>query len=299
MTKTLHGRGAARYWLFEPADPVPASAPLIAMLHGWAEINPQPYGAWIEHLVRQGNIVVFPRYQNDALTLPDRFTDHAAEAISDAVTVLQQDGHVMPDLARFALVGHSVGGNVAANLAARGSADGLPHAGALLCAHPGINAIVPLEDMSRIRADTLVLTITGDRDHITGKADARRIYQGATPVPAERKNFVVLQSDRHGKPALVADHAAPLAMDKAYDSGVMKAVGRGRKPPMLSFHLPWHRAPDALDYYGYWRLFDALCDAAFEGRHIEYALGNTPQQRDMGTWSDGVAVKELVVVEQP
>ena len=56
---------------------------------------------------------------------------------------------------------------------------------------------------------------------------------------------------------------------------------------------------NALDYYGTWKLFDALTDAAFYGKNREYALGNTPQQRFMGFWSDGKAIKELVVTDNP
>ncbi len=56
---------------------------------------------------------------------------------------------------------------------------------------------------------------------------------------------------------------------------------------------------NALDFYGTWKLFDALCDAAFYNKNREYALGNTPQQRFMGLWSDGVPVKELKVTDKP
>ena len=49
--------------------------------------------------------------------------------------------------------------------------------------------------------------------------------------------------------------------------------------------------PDALDFYGYWKLFDALSDAAFYGRNREFALGNTPDYCYMGTWSDGRPVR--------
>ena len=56
---------------------------------------------------------------------------------------------------------------------------------------------------------------------------------------------------------------------------------------------------NALDYFGTWKLFDALCDAAFTGKNREYALGNTPQQRFMGLWSDGTPVKELKVTDKP
>jgi hypothetical protein len=57
--------------------------------------------------------------------------------------------------------------------------------------------------------------------------------------------------------------------------------------------------PDALDFFGYWKWFDGLSDAAFYGRNREYALGNTPQQRYMGVWSDGRPVKEPLVFGQP
>jgi hypothetical protein len=56
---------------------------------------------------------------------------------------------------------------------------------------------------------------------------------------------------------------------------------------------------NALDYYGTWKLFDGLTDAAFTGKNREYALGNTRQQRFMGVWSDGVPVKELKVIDKP
>jgi hypothetical protein len=56
---------------------------------------------------------------------------------------------------------------------------------------------------------------------------------------------------------------------------------------------------NALDFYGTWKLFDALCDAAFYSKNREYALGNTPQQRFMGLWSDGTRVKELIVTDKP
>ena len=53
------------------------------------------------------------------------------------------------------------------------------------------------------------------------------------------KDYVVVHSDSHGSPPLVAEHGAPTA------SGL---------PP-----------PDALDFYGFWKWFDALTDAAWYG----------------------------------
>ncbi|HEV3121843.1 MAG TPA: hypothetical protein VGY53_08080, partial [Isosphaeraceae bacterium] len=48
------GAGEKSYWLFEPDDPMPERAPVVVLNHGWLAVNPGAYGAWIEHLVRQG-----------------------------------------------------------------------------------------------------------------------------------------------------------------------------------------------------------------------------------------------------
>ena len=108
------GDGPRSYWLFEPADPKPERAAVIVFLHGWFAVNPAFYGAWIDHLVRSGHTVVFPRYQNDVGTLPREFLPNAMAAIRDALGVLETGvKHVRPDTPRFVLIGHSAGGNLA------------------------------------------------------------------------------------------------------------------------------------------------------------------------------------------
>src|SRR5262245_60241027 len=63
VKKTRYGNGNQEYWIFEPDAPKPASAPVIVFIHGWGGMNPLYYGAWLDHLVKRGNIVVYPRYQ--------------------------------------------------------------------------------------------------------------------------------------------------------------------------------------------------------------------------------------------
>jgi len=45
VTKNVYGEGANQYWIFEPADPTPKSAPVIVFNHGWGATNPKVYGA--------------------------------------------------------------------------------------------------------------------------------------------------------------------------------------------------------------------------------------------------------------
>jgi pimeloyl-ACP methyl ester carboxylesterase len=310
VTKNRYGSGGHEYWIFEPDSPKPRSAPVIVFLHGWGGTNPLYYGAWLDHLVKRGNIVVYPRYQSNLLTPIREFLPNTLHAIKDSLNRLQTEpGHVSPDLSKFAIVGHSLGGLLAADVAALASESDLPKVRAVMSVEPGITdppINVPLADLKKIPAETLLLAIAGDQDTLVRDADAKRIYYESTRVPAGNKDFVTLVSDSHGRPALQASHRAPTAFDKSYDSG----EGASGTPADSSNRVGDTQQTDrrarletmmvnALDFYGTWKLFDGLCDAAFYGKNREYALGNTPQQRFMGFWSDGVPVKELKVTDRP
>ena len=322
VTKNRYGKGGEEYWIFEPDAPKPATAPVIVLLHGWGGMNPMYYGAWIDHLVKRGNIVIYPRYQANLLTPIGEFTPNTLTALKNAIARLQTEtGHIKPDLSRFATVGHSVGGILAANVAALASESGLPRVSAVMSVEPGITEApinIPLADLKKIPAETLLLAVAGDQDTLVRDVDAKRIYNESARVPATNKDYVTLVSDSHGTPTLQASHRAPTAHDKAYDSG----DGIGGGPAETSDRVGGDRAGglptrridrrqtdrrerletmmvNALDFYGTWKLFDGLSDAAFYGKNREYALGNTPQQRFMGVWSDGVPVKELKITDNP
>lgn len=320
----VYGQGGRQYWLFEPADPAPPSAPVVVLLHGWGAMEPWPYGAWIEHLARRGYIVVYPRYQASLTTLPVNMTRDAAAAVRAALDELRRWPHVKPELDRLALVGHSLGGALAANLAARALEEGLPVPRALMVIEPGdppralltIGRSQPsiMVDYRAVDPETLMLVVVGDRDATVGQSTARAIFYGASRVPPENKDFVEVASDWHGYPALVADHYLPTAVLPG------EPVGIHLRPPDEPRLLAWTRwvavslfgmltgrarleerlkPPDALDFYGVWKLLDGLLEAAFYGRHRRFALGDTPEQRFMGIWSDGVPVRELRVTDRP
>jgi len=309
VTKNRYGKGGEEYWIFEPASPKPRTAPVIIFLHGWGGMNPLYYGAWLDHLVKRGNIVVYPRYQSNLLTSIKDFTPNTLAAVKDAIRRLKAGrGHVTPDFSKFATVGHSLGGLLAANIAALASESNLPRVRAVMSVEPGITESpinVPLADLKKIPAETLLLAIAGDQDGLVRDTDAKRIYYESTRVSALNKDFITLISDTHGQPTLLASHRAPTAMDKDYDSGEgVSGAPPGTPDPIGDARISRRVRPEtmlvnALDYYGTWKLFDGLIDAAFAGKNREYALGNTPQQRFMGVWSDGVPVKELKVTDKP
>ncbi len=261
-------------------------------LHGWSALHPITYEGWIKHIVRRGNIVIYPRWQKNLSTPPDQATGHAITAVQKALDTLGKKGHATPAADKFAIVGTSMGGIIAANMAALAEQKKLPVARALMIAQPGNTwrkpkgsmngSRIQLMDLSTIPHNTLMQVLVNNEDEVAGNIDAKRIFHKAANVPPENKNYIVVRSDRHGRPALIAHHGAPSAPREPFKK--------------WSAHLS---ATNALDYYAYWKLFDALTDAAFYGKNRDIALGNTEAQRNMGTWSDGKPVKPLKVIANP
>jgi acetyl esterase/lipase len=278
VNERSYGEGDLEYWLLEPADPKPESAPVVIFSHGWGAMNTNSYSAWLEHIVRRGNIVIYPRFQGSLRTPPAEMSSNAITATAAALKRLQtEEGHVRPQLDKVCAVGHSAGGNISAGIAARAASKGLPVMKAVMCVEPGKSwgpIPIPLDDVSSMPASTLLLTIVGDQDQVVKDIDAKRIINESVLVPAQNKNFVRMISDDHGEPALKATHFSPIGSNAR--GGADKWV-------------------DALDYFGTWKLFDALEDAAINGKNRDYALGGGPHQRYMGKWSDGEPVKELEV----
>jgi uncharacterized protein (TIGR03437 family) len=99
-------------------------------------------------------------------------------------------------------------------------------------------------------------------DHRIGKEIFERIN-----LPASEKDFVMLLREERLGYKLEADHGTP--------------SGSGQ---------------DAHDFYGVYRLLDALADYAFTGREEAKRIalgGGSAEQRFMGLWPDGRPVREL------
>ena len=271
VIKTRYKWGAHQYWIFEPDDPKPETAPLIVFNHGWTAIFPYFYKAWIYHLVKKGNIVVYPRYQFGIYFGYKNFYSNALKAVKDAIEELENGDHVRPDLDKFAIVGHSIGGGITAYMAAEAIDAGLPIPKAIMPVQP---AILTTVDLSKITNETLMLVIVGENDTVVGNYFAKEIFFNSTQVPLSQKDFIIQVTDTYGEPDLIADHIAPVCI---LNSDTV----------------------DAMDYFSTWKLFDALTDYAFYGINKEYCFDNTPQQRYMGLWSDGTPVKELIVTDTP
>jgi len=295
VKKSSAGKGGEKVWIFEPADPAPKKAPVIIFLHGWGAWGPAVYSQWSTHIVRRGNIVIHPKYQLNHATLPSKMTANAIAGIKLALAELKKKGRVQPDETKVAVVGHSLGGVLAANIAAMAKKEGLPQPLAVMCLQPGdpkhsrfgkklskidLEIKTILRDYSTIPKGTLMLVTVADSDPVVSDDTAKLIWKGIQHLPKKDRDYITFRSDLRGTPKLKARHSLPAA------------------PTPYSVVDLTRAGTNAHDHYGTWKLLDGVTDAAFYGKNRKHALGDTPEQRYMGKWSDGTPVKELKVLKK-
>lgn len=306
------------YTIFKPTeDPeknivLPDSIPVVLFLHGNGGAEPNPYSAWIEHIVRKGRIVIYPRYQNiprlDEDIKKKHYLKSAIRATQLALERLEEETDVCADPDKFALIGHSLGGSFAAYIAATYNEEdiALPEPDVLLLADPtdahyadssmpiqtDLPVPVPEYDGSfsgsniyqQIPSSTLFLSILAANYTTEPIYDwTKEVFIQSTAV--ENKNMIIMRSD--------VDHAS------------VREYRNNNKLWLLANHLAVNAfkdgiLEDALDYNGFWKLFDGLCMTAFdENNNVkEYALwdgqqGTTAPAKltSLGEWkwSDGTS----------
>ena len=277
---TEQGEAAGGFLLFEPADPIgggtPVAAaplPIVLFLSACCEgddLNDvtddgRPWRDWFDHLVRHGAVVIFPRFD------PHDPMPGVMSAVRSAMAELENGSHPPTDPAKFVASGHSFGAMLAVQYAASAADERLPVPVAIMSNAPGWGDLPRVfEHPEAVPSTTRLLVLVAYDDY---QAMALEIWGRLVHIPASNRDFLVMYSDRHGAPPLVVDHGTPA-------TDVFGTV-------------------NALDWYGTWKLLDALMACSFDGTWCEYALGNTPEQRFMGTWSDGVPVVELLVTDDP
>lgn len=319
VTKRAVGRASAATYVFHSEGAASEPRPVVVFLHAWGSVNPQVYGGWIDHLARKGFLVLVPRFQEIGRTRPVDASGRAATLVKEALEALASDPQARPDLDRVAFAGHLAGAPMAVNLAALAKAEGLPVPKLVFAVMPGGIAQdaksrgIVLADLGQIDPATLLITMTGDRDHLAADRAAKRLLKEAENIPATRKMFMRALSDDHGFPTLSATLFSPGSVKEGYDAASIKLPP---DPPRDPKQKPEPRpkwspdmvlsgeqsvlvaqlssaAIDSLDYLAFWKTFDMAASAAFAGKDAG-ALRSDPRFTDMERWSDGWPVKRLV-----
>ena len=276
------------FWMYQPESPKPKEAPVIIFLHGYGAYNPMIYGKWIQHLVRKGNVVVFPRYQKNLISpSPDKFIPNVVTAIKESISILDSLHHITAILDNFALVGHSYGGVIGAGIAADYERYKTPEPKVLMMCSPGSGPFKGgvLKNYEGIPENTKMLVMVSENDHIVGDKLGKVIYN--TAKNTKERNLIKQYADTHSELFPIgAGHNECYSLDYALDNGIRNATA---KRAMISSRF------NTLDFNGYWKLFDALLDCSSQNENCEYAFGNTIEQKSLGVWSDGEKIKELEI----
>lgn len=258
VTVNHFGEGDSECWVFLPKEPTPKEAPVVVFLHGWGGMKPGVYGGWIRHLVRRGNIVMYPRYQSNLRDRPDDMIKNAYQTVQTAWKKLAESPDIQPRRDHIAYFGHSLGGILAANFASRGPALGLPPTGAVLLVEPSNgepmikrdDRVMKIESGAGIPADALVVAMVGDADKLAAEHAAKKIMAAIPQVPRANKNYLVVHSDSHTSPALAADHLSPACPDSgitdehddvAGDDDLIDLLGETNNEPKSADDRPGRR----------------------------------------------------------
>jgi len=275
------------YWLFEPLGADLDSAHVIVFVHGYGGYNPMIYGQWIRHLVRKGNIVIYPRYQKNVISpRPKKFAKNVSTAVRDALEKLNEEGHVKPIVSNMAIVGHSYGGVVSADLAINFAEHKIPQPKVVMLCAPGSGKLKGgrLESYADMPSDIGLLIITHEGDWVVGDEFAQKVFKESTSV--EKRYLLHQKPDEYGTPKIYADHNESYALDLTFDSGARNYTSK--KALRVA-------TVDAVDFNGYWKLFDAMLDCDRKDENCEIAFGGTSAQLSLGEWSDGTPIRPFEV----
>lgn len=267
------------YWVIEPADPTPTTAPVLVYMHGYGASEPDDgYEAMLVHFARKGWVVVFP-WRGLSLDAGTHETN-ARRAVLDALDVLGTGDHPRPN-GRISFAGHSVGASLALRMAAAGE-PALPTPDAIVLHDPQDRRLLPDLLPAALLAtvpSSVHLLILQSETSAPGGPDANgsfatEIWLDTPHIPRARRGLLRLHTDRHGTPILVADHDG------------CRSGYRG---------LPL----DAHDIWAYWRPTErALREAMGEPPVGDSVFCGDPAPacqdvRDQGHWSDGVPATPL------
>lgn len=170
----------------------------VVLLHGWNDVSPRGYEAWIEHLTETGVTVIYPRYQRGLLSTPGQMLAGTEESIRAGFEQAPPQGPVVA-------AGYSLGGGFAVVYAANAAAWGVPEPAAVYGVFPAMPPTAP-EPFGTVPEATSVTLLASDADQVVGTLGANQLAAAIAPHPA---TIDILVSTK----AIAFDHFAPKRTD--------------------------------------------------------------------------------------
>jgi len=243
-------------------------APVIFFAPGFNNNDPDEYRSLINHIVSRGYALVYLPFQviSGDITLHEKRYNTIWAGFEEAV---KRFGDSF-DLTRLGFVGHSYGAAALPAMMQRAVVGkGWGQNGAFVYSMAAWYVFnFNVKEYVNWPQHVKLLVQVYEDDGVCDHRMSKEMFERAN-LPASEKDFVMLRSERRFNYTLNAEHGTP-------SSGSDE---------------------NALDYYGIYRMFDALADYCFNaseaGKRI--ALGNgSAEQRFMGKWPDGQPVREML-----
>jgi hypothetical protein len=200
----LHTQNAKGAWIFRPAG---TPKRLVIFFHGQGgetESTPANHRPWIDHLVKKGAVVVYPRYEQ---VYSPAVLDPAVAGVRQASGRLELKG--LPVLA----LGYSRGAALAVEYAAVAAGRHVPVPDAVESVNPvPYGETAHIVDLSPLGPRTVLAVIVSEKDpHATDGAGLlfQRLRQSGFPG-----NQIELNIAR-SRGSFTADHLAPLSSSPA------------------------------------------------------------------------------------
>ncbi|MBF0224012.1 MAG: hypothetical protein HQK76_01030 [Desulfobacterales bacterium] len=271
------GGDGSNAWYFVPSALKNGNkAPVVVFLHGQFMISWQIYDSYIQHLLKQGIIVIFPQFNKTMLgLLGDNnqydFMDRAINSTNEALSMIKNEYGDIVDLNDFVISAHSVGGILALCWTASG---GIPPQAIVLnngcvdnTASPDFVKIISLDYKNMASANTCpIFILWGDSDTIAFEKQQADIYYYCSN--ASSKAVYTAHSQKNGLSKLSADHMASSCNQGFFPDWIMQIAGGSGKV-------------NTLDYRYYWNGIDAAI------------AGETELYFDMGYWSNSAEVTQI------
>jgi hypothetical protein len=228
--------------IYYPAG-ITSPIPTIFYSHAFGGNNPNNISGFLNFVAKKGYAVVFVPYQTTGVTVQDRYSN----LLNGFMQAAQNYPNII-DTTKVGFVGHSFGGGASfANAYHCFTILNWGQSGRFIFAMAQWYSYnISQTELQSFPNDVKLLTLVYENDVTNDQRMANDIFNTIN-IPASEKDYLRVKSDTISGYVYTADHV-----------------------------VPNNSAFDALDYYAYYRLFDAMCDYAFNGSMAgkDVALGN-------------------------
>jgi hypothetical protein len=222
---------------------ITSPVPTIFYSHAFGGNDPNNISGFLNFVAKKGYAIVFVPYQTIGVTIQDRYSN----LLNGFIQAVQDYPNII-DTTKVGFVGHSFGGGASfANAYHCFTTLNWGQSGRFIFAMAQWYSYnISQTELQSFPSDVKLLTIVYEDDITNDQRMANDIFNTIN-IPSSEKDYLRVKSDTISGYVYAADHV-----------------------------VPNNTAFDALDYYAYYRLFDAMCDYTFNGSMAgkDVALGN-------------------------